>query len=178
MRIVAGKYRHRIIDFPKSGLTRPTMDRVREALMSALMDGIQNRIVLDLFAGSGALGIESLSRGARKCYFVDISSEAIKIIKRNLKKLNVDEEYEVINNNYLDFLMNNKNLKFDLVFLDPPYSNKKVYDEVISFMLENDMLSENAIVVKEADVEFFEDQRFKKYKHYRYGMIHLNVYWR
>lgn len=178
MRIVAGKYRHRIIDYPHSITTRPTMDKVREAFMSALGYDINNRVVLDLFSGSGALGIESLSRGASECYFVDNSKEAIDVIKKNLKSLNVTEKNHVILSSYKDFLEKNKNLKFSLVFLDPPYKEKHIYQEVIEFMLKNNMLSDDCIVVKEADIELNEDNNFKKYRHYKYGSVHVNIYWR
>ena len=178
MRIVAGKYRHRLIDYPKDGGTRPTMDRVREAFMSAIGQDIYNKDVLDLFAGSGALGIESLSRGARSCTFVDNSKEAIRIIKDNIRKIGVIETNKVIQGNYLDFLEKNKDKKYSLVFLDPPYAKKEIYDEVLDFMKENDMLTSDAIVVKESDIELKEDDYFTRFRHYKYGMIHINIYWR
>ena len=178
MRIVAGKYRHRLISYPDINFTRPTMDKVREALMSAIGVNIYNKDVLDLFAGSGALGLESLSRGARSCYFVDNSISAIKVIKENISKLNVNEETHVVFSSYKDFLVKNTNLKFSLVFLDPPYKNKEVYDEVISFMKDNQMLSENAIMVLESDVELGMKEDFKAYRHYKYGTVHVNIYWR
>lgn len=178
MRIVAGTYRHRKIDYPKNNSTRPTMDKVREALMSSIGVNINGKIVLDLFAGSGALGIESLSRGAKVCYFVDNDKEAIKTIKNNLSSLSVKEETHVILSSYKNFLENNKEKKFSLVFLDPPYAKKEIYEEVMLFLKENDMLTNDAIVVKEADVEMGEDDYFSSYRHYRYGMIHVNIYWR
>lgn len=178
MRIVAGKYRHRLIDYPDINITRPTMDKVREALMSAIGPSIYNRVVLDLFAGSGALGLESLSRGARKCYFIDNSKASINVIKSNISKLKIEEETHVEFTNYKDFLIRNQNLKFSLVFLDPPYKNKEVYDEVISLMLEKEMLSDNAIMVLESDIELGNKEGFKSYRHYKYGTVHVNIYWR
>ena len=156
MRIVAGKYRHRLINFPQTGNTRPTMDRVREALMSAIGMNINNKVVLDLFAGSGALGIESLSRGAKCCYFVDNDKTSIKIIKENISKIGIGEETHVEFSSYKDFLQRNKDKKFSLLFLDPPYKDVHVYDEVIDFMIENDMLTNDAIVVCESDKELKE----------------------
>ena len=178
MRIVAGTYRHRKIDYPKNQVTRPTMDKVREALMSSIGININGRVVLDLFAGSGAMGIESLSRGAKVCYFVDNDKEAIKTIKSNLKSLSVKEETHVELCSYQNFLERNKDKKFSLVFLDPPYAKKEIYEEVMLFLKENDMLTSDAIVVKEADIEMKEDDYFSSYRHYRYGMIHVNIYWR
>ena len=178
LRIIAGKYRHLQIKAPVVDSTRPTTDKVREALMSALSFDIANKDVLDLFAGSGALGLESLSRGATSCVFVDTNLKAYKTIKENIKNIKVSEKTEVYLQDYKTFLNNNKNRKFGLVFLDPPYKEKKIYDEVIDFMFENDMLSENAVIVKECDVHFQEDERFSKYRKYKYGIIHVSVYWR
>lgn len=176
MRIVAGKYRHRLISYPSVNSTRPTMDKVREAMMSSINLNIANRVVLDLFAGSGALGIESLSRGAKCCYFVDNNKEAIKTIKDNIANLKIEEETHVCFASYLDFLMANKEKQFSLIFLDPPYKNHDVYDEILNFMIENSMLSDDAIIVMEANYEMKEKPYFSSFRHYRYGMIHVNVY--
>ena len=99
MRIVGGKYRHRLISFPDDmAHTRPTKDRIREAVFSALGD-INGYRVLDLYAGSGAMGIEALSRGAKHATFVDVSALAIKTIKDNITSLKIDpSEYEIIKN--------------------------------------------------------------------------------
>ena len=178
MRIVAGKYRHRLIEFPNVESTRPTTDKVREALMSAIGYDILNKDVLDLFSGSGAMGIESLSRGARSCVFVDNNKFAINIIKSNLKKIGVSESYEVIQSDYLEYLKNNKNKKFSLVILDPPYKEKGIYSNVLSLLKENDMISEDAIIVMESDIHFEEDNFFSKMRKYKYGTIHVTIYWR
>ena len=178
MRIVAGSYRHRLIDYPKDSSTRPTMDRVREAFMSALGQEVVGRKVLDLFSGSGALGLEALSRGAISCHFVDSSKEAIRIIKGNIAKLAVHEKTVVKNESYTEFLKENLNQKFDLVFLDPPYIKKEVYEEVFNFMNENGMLEQDCIFVCESDIELGENPHFDKYKHYKYGIVHVNIYWR
>lgn len=178
LRIIAGKYRHLQINAPDVDSTRPTTDKVREALMSALAFDIVSKDVLDLFAGSGALGLESLSRGASSCYFVDTNLKAYKTIKDNIKSLKISEHTEVFLQDYKSFLNNNKDKKFGVVFLDPPYKMKNIYDEVVDFMLENDMLTEDAVIVKESDVHFEEDERFRKYKKYKYGIIHVSVYWR
>lgn len=178
MRIVAGKYRHRLIDYPEIESTRPTMDKVREALMSALGNEIAGRVVLDLFAGSGALGIESLSRGAEKCYFVDNNQTAVNVIKNNIKKLSVSEETFIYKLSYKDFLDNNQDKKFSLVFLDPPYKQKEAYSIIVEYLLSKEMLSEDAIIVMESDYEMTQDLNFKKFKHYKYGIVHVNIFWR
>lgn len=178
LRIIGGKYRHLQIKAPDVDSTRPTTDKVREALMSALSFSISNKDVLDLFAGSGALGLESLSRGAASCTFVDTNVKAYKVIKENIKNIKVEEKTEVILQDYKTFLKNNIDKKYGVVFLDPPYKLKEVYDEIVDFLFENDMLTEDAVIVKECDVPFNEDDRFRKLKNYKYGIIHVSVYWR
>ncbi len=178
MRIVAGKYRHRLIDYPEIVSTRPTMDKVREALMSAIGNEIKGKIVLDLFAGSGALGIESLSRGAEKCYFVDNNQIAVNVIKNNIKKLSISEETYVYKLSYKDFLESNQDKKFSLVFLDPPYKQKDAYTTTIDYLFSKEMLTDDAIIIMESDFEMKLNSHFKKFKHYKYGMIHVNIFWR
>ena len=181
MRIVAGKYRHRNIIYPDDAThTRPTKDRVREAIFSAIGD-ITNARVLDLYAGSGAMGIEALSRGASHTTFVDISPIAIKTIKANLDSLKVsNDEYEIIKNkdvNALDYLKQ-KGHKFDLIILDPPYEEGQ-YESIINKMKELDLISENAILVLEANrVVKLENIAYSRNKEYHYGEIMVFIYWR
>lgn len=177
LRIIAGKYRHLVIDAPNISSTRPTTDKVREALMSALRDNIEESVVLDLFAGSGALGIEALSRGAKKAIFCDNNIQAFKTIKKNIEKLKINEEALVILGDYKSCLKKMVLLeeKLDIVFLDPPYAYKKVYKEVIDFLFENELLTDKAIVVCECDTLVEEDKRFSKHRSYRYGMINVLI---
>lgn len=178
LRIIAGKYRHLQIKTPEVDSTRPTTDKVREALMSILSFNIPSKNVLDLFAGSGALGLESLSRGAASCHFVDTNKNAYRVIKENIKNLRISEPTYVYLEDYKTFLNNHKDLKFGLVFLDPPYKMKEVYNEIVDFMFVNDMLTDDCVIVKECDEYFEDDKRFRKYKTYKYGIIHVSVYWR
>ena len=181
MRIVGGKYRHRNIIYPDDAShTRPTKDRVREAIFSALGD-ISNARVLDLYAGSGAMGIEALSRGASHCTFVDISSIAIKTVKANLANLKVDEkEYEIIRNkdiNALEFLKQNGN-QFDLIILDPPYEEGQ-YEAIVDKMNSDCLISEHAVIVMEANHPIkLENIDYQKNKEYHYGEIMVFIYWR
>ena len=181
MRIVGGKYRHRQIIYPDdANHTRPTKDRVREAIFSALGD-ISNARVLDLYAGSGAMGIEALSRGASHCVFVDISLNAIKVIKENIKNLKIPEsEYEVIKNKDINALENFKsnNYKFDLVILDPPYEEGQ-YEEILKGMIDKELLNDNAIIVMESNRPIeLENIDYQKNKEYHYGEIMVFIYWR
>ena len=178
MRIVGGKYRHRLIVYPDDAThTRPTKDRVREAIFSAVGD-ITNYNVLDLYAGSGAMGIEALSRGASHCVFVDNSVIAIKTIKENVTNLKIpNEEYEIIKNRdliALDLLQQ----KFDLIILDPPYEEGQ-YELIVDLLKEKDLLSENAIIVMEANRPIIlENIDYKRNKEYHYGEIMVFIYWR
>ena len=178
MRIVGGKYRHRIIVYPDDAThTRPTKDRVREAIFSAIGD-ISNARVLDLYAGSGAMGIEALSRGASHCTFIDISPIAIKTIKENLNNLKIDNnEYEVIKNKDINAIESFKN-KFDLIILDPPYEEGQ-YELIVNLLKEKDLLSEHAIIVMEANRSIkLENIDYIKNKEYHYGEINVFIYWR
>ena len=178
MRIVGGKYRHRLIVYPDDAThTRPTKDRVREAIFSAVGD-ITNYNVLDLYAGSGAMGIEALSRGASHCVFVDNSVIAIKTIKENVTNLKIpNEEYEIIKNRDLIALDLLKQ-KFDLIILDPPYEEGQ-YEMIVDLIKEKDLLSENAIIVMEANRPIIlENIDYKRNKEYHYGEIMVFIYWR
>ena len=181
MRIVGGKYRHRLISFPDDAAhTRPTKDRVREAIFSALGD-INGYRVLDLYAGSGAMGLEALSRGASHATFVDISSLAIKAIKDNVTSLKIPEnEYEIIRNKDVIAIeyFKQRNTQFDLLILDPPYDEGK-YEEIVNQLLSNNLLSEKAIIVMEANrVINLENIEYQKNKEYHYGDIVVYIYWR
>lgn len=119
MRIIAGTARSQNINVPKKGV-RPTADRVREALFSILNSKIASASVLDLFAGSGALGLEALSRGARKCLFVDSSKESIKVIEKNLQIFSPSGAQTILRD-VLRFLQHPPREPYDLIFMDPPY---------------------------------------------------------
>ena len=181
MRIVGGKYRHRLISFPDDmAHTRPTKDRIREAIFSALGD-INGYRVLDLYAGSGAMGIEALSRGAKHATFVDISPLAIKTIKANLESLKVSpDEYEIIKNKDLMAIesFKQRNISFDLVILDPPYEQGE-YEKIVELLYNNSLLNENAIIVMEANRQIVLDNiDYQKNKEYHYGEITVFIYWR
>ena len=149
MRIISGKYKHKKIDGFSLKNTRPTMDRVKESMMAMIQDYIPNSTVLDLFAGTGNLGIEALSMGAKEGYFVDIDHEAIKTIKNNL--MGIEESHIVLKKDYnqaIKYFMDN-NIKFDIILLDPPY-NKIDLDKLINKILDNNLLNKDGIIVVEA----------------------------
>lgn len=181
MRIVGGKYRHRQIIYPNDmEHTRPTKDRIREAIFSAIGD-ITNYEALDLYAGSGAMGLEALSRGAKRCAFVDISNTAIKTIKDNISNLKINEqEYLLIKDKDINALktFKDKGIKFDIVFLDPPYEQGD-YQAIIDILIKDNLLSDNYIIVIEANREVtLENIEYSKKRDYHYGEISVFVYWR
>lgn len=148
MQIITGKYRARKLVAPEGMETRPTLARVKESVFSILPLSHDGFVTLDLFAGSGAYGLESLSRGAKMTYFVDESKSAVRAININTK--NVKESFEVLNKDCFSALkeLNDKKIKFNLVFLDPPYKSE-LGEKTIAFIESHDMLAENGIIVYE-----------------------------
>ncbi len=148
MRIISGKYKgKKLRGFNIEG-TRPTMDRIKESLFGIIQTHIPNSVVLDLFAGSGALGLEAISNGAKKCYLIDKNIEAIKIIKENSQ--NIDEDLKIMNIDYKKFLKNTEE-KFDIIFLDPPYKENQM-DKSLRIIEERDLLNEKGIVICEYEI--------------------------
>ena len=126
MRIIAGKYRGSKLNTLEGLKTRPTLDGTKEAIFSSLGGYIPGFVVLDIFGGSGALSLESLSRGAVKAYIIDNNIDAINIIKSNAAKLKVGNELVVYHAEYKNVLEKMKHMKFDLVFIDPPFRMKVI----------------------------------------------------
>ena len=145
MQIITGKYRGRKLMSLETEKTRPTLARVKESLFSMIDEYISDKIVLDLFAGSGALGIEALSRNAKKIYFVDSNPEAKKVIETNLR--NVKEDFSVEISDYVLALDKyaKMGVKFDLVFLDPPYKSD-FGAKAIDLLAKKNLLNDGAIV--------------------------------
>ena len=151
MKIISGKYKGRNLDgFDIEG-TRPTMDRVKESLFGTIQNYIDESIVLDLFSGSGNLGIEALSEGAKYAYLVDYNHKAIKIINKNISTIGITD-VEVLNMDYKKALIyfNDKKIKFDLIFLDPPY-NTNYIEESLKLISEYKLLNDEGLIVCESD---------------------------
>lgn len=148
MRVISGKYKRRKLQGFKLENTRPTMDRVKESMFAMIQNDIADSTCLDLFAGSGALGIEALSMGAKKCYFVDKSKEAIKTIKKNLE--GITEPTEVLNCDYQQAIkyFKQSDTKFDLIFLDPPYQKENI-EKIINLIMENKIINNNGLIIVE-----------------------------
>ena len=150
MRIISGKAKGTKLETLEGLDTRPTLDRVKEALFSIIQNQIWDATVLDLFSGSGALALESLSRGAKKAYLCDNSKKAIQIIKQNTTKTHFEKDTYIINKDYKRCLEELKNEKFDIVFLDPPYKTNYGID-AIKYITENHMLTNDGIIIFETD---------------------------
>jgi 16S rRNA (guanine966-N2)-methyltransferase len=151
MRIIAGKFRSRQLTAPKGWKTRPTSDRLRETLFNVLAPQIEGAVFADLFAGTGAIGIEALSRGARRVYFAENARPPLAALRGNLEKLNVQAEAEVESAGTLPLLRRllNQGIRLDIVFMDPPYSDRAAYQTTLEFLAEQPILSADGLVVAE-----------------------------
>ena len=151
MRVISGKYKGKnLIGFNIDG-TRPTMDRVKESLFGIIQNYIKDSIVLDLFAGSGSLGIEALSNGASSCYFFDNNIELVNIIKKNTIGINGVQIMKSDYKNSLEILKNS-NIKFDIIFLDPPYKLNLIND-CLDKINKYNLLNDRGIIVCEYEDE-------------------------
>jgi 16S rRNA (guanine(966)-N(2))-methyltransferase RsmD len=179
MRIVGGKYRGKKLVSPLDTNTRPTLDKTRESIFNIIGPDIYDSVCLDLFAGSGALGIEAISRGASKVYINDIHSNAIKVIKENVSSLKDLEVDVIISSKDYKVFLDDVNEKFDIIFLDPPYP-MKVNNDIIEYMYSKGLISDGCIFVvetlKEDNIEAsFE---YRKRKEYVYGKSKLTIIWK
>lgn len=179
MRVVGGIYKRRLITYPDDAEhIRPTKDRIREAIFSALgdIDGFKG---LDLYSGSGAMGIEGLSRGCSSMVFVDNNKLATETTKKNINSLGITNA-EIFFKNDFDALeiFKKDNRVFDIVFLDPPYKAGK-YEELVSYFLNNNLISNNGIIVMESDRDIeLDESLFREVRHYKYGPIKVVIMWR
>lgn len=160
MRIVSGKYKGRKLKDFNLNTTKPTLDKVKEAMFDMVQFDILDAVVLDLFSGTGALGIEAISRGAKKTFLVDNNAQAIKLIKENLNGIN--EEYNLINQNGLEFLKFT-NEKFDIVLLDPPYQTD-LGVKAIEILINENKLNDNAIILFETSNDLNVELNYPNFK--------------
>ena len=177
MRVISGSARGMLLKAPNGLATRPTADRVKEALFSIIQFDLANASVLDLFGGTGQLGIEALSRGARSAVFVDIASAACGIIKENLHRTGLSDRAKVFQCDYKNFL-ERTNDKFDIIFLDPPYS-EVFLENALKTITEIDILQSSGIIVTEHPVEKALNVNFIGFlppKEYKYGKTVLSFY--
>ena len=175
IRIIGGEYKGRYLKVPNSKVTRPTMDKVRQAMFNALKNHVEGSVCLDLFAGSGAMGLEALSRGARKCYFVEKDRGTFQVLKENVLSLGIEKDaFSLFFGDFRLFLKKLKEEKIDLLFLDPPY-RFNINADIIQDMDKKGKLSLKAIIVSEQDYPNPEIEGFER-KEYRYGAKYVALY--
>ena len=177
MRVISGCARGAVLKTPDGMKTRPTADRVKEALFSIIQFDIPGAKVLDLFAGTGQLGIEALSRGAVSAVFTEEREDACRLIRENLRITKMEKVARVIRSDYLAYLKNTPE-KYDIIFLDPPYA-EVFLENALKTITEIDILQSGGIIVterpfdKEMDLIF---QGYSRSKDYKYGKTVLTLY--
>lgn len=180
MRIIAGDAKGRRLFTPSGREVRPTSDRVKESLFNILGEAVPGAVVLDLFAGTGNLGLESLSRGAERSIFIDNSRDSIRIVNDNIRNLKYEEYCEVYNNDALSALavLKKRQIIFDIIFVDPPYS-REIIPEILRKITELDLLNDKGIIAAEHDIKDKLPDRILniiKYKSSVYGDTILSFY--
>ncbi len=178
MRIISGKRRgHKLVGFEGDNI-RPTTDRVKESVFNLISNYVPDSRVLDLFAGSGSLGFEALSRGAKFAVFVDKDKSAVDVVKKNASLLNFSEDIKILNMSYEDFFRSSDEC-FDLIFLDPPY-NKGFIEPVLADIVTNNRLADGGIILLESDdTDMHSDfDGLTVLKQRKYGRSYITVYQR
>ena len=177
MRVITGKARGIQLKTPEGLLTRPTTDRVKEAMFSIINFELPMARVLDLFGGTGQLGIEALSRGAKSAVFVDQREDACRLIKENLRRTKLEQDAKVVRADYLDYLKRCKE-KFDIILLDPPYA-EVFLENALKCITEIDILQTGGIIVAERPLGKdlpWDFEGFTRSKDYKYGKTLLTIY--
>lgn len=179
MRIITGRARGRSLLTLAGEATRPTAERTKEAVFSKLQFDIEGRRVLDLFAGSGQMGLEAVSRGAREAVLVDRSKEAVAVIRKNAEKTGLDSDCKILCADALSYL-ERETVGFDIVFLDPPYATALVA-EALRKLLARNLLKKGSYVICESGKEdIFEGDEvlrgaFDVVKYAKYGIAHIHI---
>lgn len=179
MKVISGTLKGRNIEGYNIDGTRPTMDRVKESLFGMIQDYIKDSIVLDLFAGSGQLGIEAISNGAKLCYFIDNNNEVIKTLNKNISNLKIKDNSRIILSDWKKFLndLANSNIKFDLIFVDPPY-DYDVYEKILDKVSSLNLLNKGGLIILEHHNLKLNDKynNLTLYKQKKYGNKSVNIY--
>lgn len=177
MRVITGIARGRRLSAPEGLDVRPTTDKVKEAVFSAVQFETEGTFVLDLFAGSGQMGIEALSRGAERAVFVDSSNRAIRCINENIRNTGFERKSEVINRDSYDYIKLTRNT-FDIIILDPPYRHNHI-DNILPFASKK--LNDGGIIICEYESEAGEPnppESLKLRKTYKYGKINVSIFYK
>lgn len=159
--------------------TRPTMNRVKESMFASIQNYIDNSIVLDLFCGTGSLGIEALSMGASRCYFVDNNKDILRYLNKNINNLGINSKSIIVSKDYRDSLLyfKNNNIKFNIVLVDAPYK-MEVMEEVIELVTKYDLLLDNGILLLEYSFDKLKDKynNLELLKSKKYSDKYVNIY--
>lgn len=177
MRVITGKARGVVLKTPDGMATRPTTDRVKEAMFSIIQFEIPTARVLDLFGGTGQLGIEALSREAKSAVFVDEREEACRLIRENLRRTKMEPHGRVVRSDYLAYLKSTRE-KFDIIFLDPPYA-EVFLEKALKMITEIDILQSGGIIVTERPVGKelpWEFPGYERSRDYKYGKTLITIY--
>ena len=178
MRIIAGDYKGRKLEAPFDNDIRPTTDKVKEALFSILMPYTEDKVFVDLFSGTGGLGLEALSRGAMFCYFCDKDRNAIALIKKNIEKCGASDKSRIIHGDYMKLLHKLEGEKIDVIIMDPPYDSN-LYEKALKEVELLDLLSYEGIIVAEHPKELKLPERIGRLslnKQRVYGKTVLSIY--
>ena len=177
MKIISGKLKGRTLKGFDIDGTRPTMDRVKESLFSSIQNYIPDSVCLDLFSGSGNLGFEAISNGAKEVYFNDKNFKCTSLIKSYIKEFDISDSSIVTNMDYkkaLEYYKDN-NIKFDVVFLDPPYKFNEL-DKIVEYMHDNNMLNKDGIIILESSNIYFKFDFYSLIKEKKYGDKYISIY--
>lgn len=174
MRIIAGKDSGRKIDFPMKEGTRPTIDRIKESLFNIIQYKIRDCVCLDLFAGSGSIGFEFISRGASLVYFCDRDRENVKYLKKNINNFSYQDKANVSNMDFKKFLLSGLiKEKLDLVYIDPPYNDNMEY-EALEILHEQNLLSLDSLVIIESEGALKSTDFYEMVDSRKYGKVYLS----
>lgn len=178
MRIISGKYKGKKIEGYDIDGTRPTQDRVKESLFAMIQNDLRDATILDLFAGSGNLGIEALSNSAIFSYFVDNNQKCIEVLNKNIRSIN-ETNTKVLNLDYkkaLEYFKENK-ITFDIIFLDPPY-NLECIDYILETIIDYNLLNTEGIIVCEYEFDNFKEEysNLELEKEKKYGYKNIRIY--
>ena len=178
MRIIAGHAKGLSLISPPGRDVRPTKDRVREAIFNLVQQDVINAVVLDLFAGSGALGCEALSRGATSAVFIDCSARAVGVIRQNIKKIDRESQASVLKMDALNYLKHDlrPDVGFDLVFLDPPYKKQILTQTLEMLVLHNAIASGGRVICETSEARSFQfSESFSLIRERKYGNTWISV---
>jgi 16S rRNA (guanine(966)-N(2))-methyltransferase RsmD len=181
MRIISGQNRGQRIQTLKGAQLRPTSDQMRETLFDVLGPGVRDSVFLDAYAGSGAVGLEALSRGAKEVVFVEYHRAASDLIRRNLAALKMEDGFYLMNTKVLSAIerLDEEGSRFDFIFLDPPYSEAREYHQVLRQLGRSRLLTPTSLVIAEHSRYFFLEEhynRLARIRTIRHGDAQLTFY--